>query len=655
MIGSDYRRVRTVRLKGPDAPSVLRGRIILENAMRTATLPDAWGSRLVLVRSMDVGSLDCSRSPVGIAHDLSEMMHLVSAGAVHGDETSAPGSRAVFFRDEIEPYRSLITCLARGQPTDAWFWPLAAPAWSLSMDRPEAMRTLLFAAAQTRPGAVAVMQIIGHLRRHRLLDPMLGSLRPCDGPRLLEVFGWTPSSATSSRNRNAPDDLAAPALSLWRTTLESWVPVWGIRDQRSHWLAAVTLVERRPQRLEDPRIMSLAEQVLGTYGVTSQQDAVAQSPIDGDADSLQAAREVLPSDIVVASSDPAASVLPYDPKTESSQTIPAASVPERDAPVGETHRSENVAPRRPGTIRSQIDPLIHSTDPDSIRPDGQEIVVRRGSHESDVLQTPVAPDRPGAVRTQHDSLAPTIDPEYNNEAAPALPWPDAPSRTTLGGLFFLVPVLDRLGVGEYLREHPQLIDCDLPARLLTGLARRLGATVDDPVIQAIGFDECAAIDFNTEFIVPRLWTREIIRGDTFHLYKSELHKRRRILTDSSNRLTLACYSGPAGPDLRQLIDGGKVERAAHSRNESSGDLLLRTWLLALRRWCRRRAHMGLGTIVCREGFVRSTPTHIDVFFRLSQADIRVRRAGLDIDPGWVSWLGRVVSFHYVDGDQLNGH
>jgi hypothetical protein len=26
--------------------------------------------------------------------------------------------------------------------------------------------------------------------------------------------------------------------------------------------------------------------------------------------------------------------------------------------------------------------------------------------------------------------------------------------------------------------------------------------------------------------------------------------------------------------------------------------------------------------------------------------MRIRRAGLDIDPGWVPWLGRVVSFHY---------
>ena len=27
-------------------------------------------------------------------------------------------------------------------------------------------------------------------------------------------------------------------------------------------------------------------------------------------------------------------------------------------------------------------------------------------------------------------------------------------------------------------------------------------------------------------------------------------------------------------------------------------------------------------------------------------DLDIRRAGLDIDPGWLPWLGRVVRFRY---------
>ncbi len=38
---------------------------------------------------------------------------------------------------------------------------------------------------------------------------------------------------------------------------------------------------------------------------------------------------------------------------------------------------------------------------------------------------------------------------------------------------------------------------------------------------------------------------------------------------------------------------------------------------------------------------------IDVTFDLEDVDIRIRRAGLDLDPGFVWWLGSVVRFRYV--------
>jgi hypothetical protein len=39
-------------------------------------------------------------------------------------------------------------------------------------------------------------------------------------------------------------------------------------------------------------------------------------------------------------------------------------------------------------------------------------------------------------------------------------------------------------------------------------------------------------------------------------------------------------------------------------------------------------------------------THLDLDLLTQRVDIDIRRAGLDIDPGWVPWLGRVVTFHY---------
>ena len=55
---------------------------------------------------------------------------------------------------------------------------------------------------------------------------------------------------------------------------------------------------------------------------------------------------------------------------------------------------------------------------------------------------------------------------------------------------------------------------------------------------------------------------------------------------------------------------------------------------------------GLASLVLRPARLEWTATHWDVHFDVHAADLRVRRAGLDIDPGWCEGLGRVVGFHY---------
>lgn len=41
-----------------------------------------------------------------------------------------------------------------------------------------------------------------------------------------------------------------------------------------------------------------------------------------------------------------------------------------------------------------------------------------------------------------------------------------------------------------------------------------------------------------------------------------------------------------------------------------------------------------------------TLCHLDVHFPAEAAKLAVRRVGLDVNPGWIPWLGRTVTFHY---------
>jgi hypothetical protein len=86
-----------------------------------------------------------------------------------------------------------------------------------------------------------------------------------------------------------------------------------------------------------------------------------------------------------------------------------------------------------------------------------------------------------------------------------------------------------------------------------------------------------------------------------------------------------------------------------------------TLLPTIRRWLRHHDRawrsagdstgeepLSLRRLVRRPGVLRVSATHLDITLPLAHADIRVRRLGLDLDPGWVPWLGRVVAIHYQD-------
>jgi len=46
--------------------------------------------------------------------------------------------------------------------------------------------------------------------------------------------------------------------------------------------------------------------------------------------------------------------------------------------------------------------------------------------------------------------------------------------------------------------------------------------------------------------------------------------------------------------------------------------------------------------------VRYRRPELDIHYAMADLDIAVRSAALDVDPGWLDWLGTLVRFHYVD-------
>ena len=56
----------------------------------------------------------------------------------------------------------------------------------------------------------------------------------------------------------------------------------------------------------------------------------------------------------------------------------------------------------------------------------------------------------------------------------------------------------------------------------------------------------------------------------------------------------------------------------------------------------------VSALIAGPGRLRANATHLDFERPLAGVQLAVRRAGLDLDPGWLPWLGRVVAIRYVE-------
>lgn len=56
---------------------------------------------------------------------------------------------------------------------------------------------------------------------------------------------------------------------------------------------------------------------------------------------------------------------------------------------------------------------------------------------------------------------------------------------------------------------------------------------------------------------------------------------------------------------------------------------------------------AVAAVARRPGRITAETGWIEVHLAVGDTDLAVRRAGLDLDPGWVGWLGAVVRYRYV--------
>jgi len=90
-----------------------------------------------------------------------------------------------------------------------------------------------------------------------------------------------------------------------------------------------------------------------------------------------------------------------------------------------------------------------------------------------------------------------------------------------------------------------------------------------------------------------------------------------------------------------------VEKVSEQAKSDTPAFQADDWWRRARFACVRQARLPLRRLLHRPGRVWLSPHRIDLMLPLASADIRIRRAGCDIDPGYVPWLDCVIHFHYI--------
>jgi hypothetical protein len=252
----------------------------------------------------------------------------------------------------------------------------------------------------------------------------------------------------------------------------------------------------------------------------------------------------------------------------------------------------------------------------------------------------------GPARMQEAAAAPIVSPPVSEPGDAPLgrrgPEPGEASGlegelSAHAGLWLLVPALRLVG----LDAAEASTGLALGHSLLSGFADRLGLLPADPARTVLAPDDPG------DDMHLRSWTThpEVLRlvAGRRGLEVARLLPGRALIGLHGGRGPLAVAEAD---QLHMLRRASLRLRIAESKLSSLAPALRRGLTLATQLLVRRSTGKGWRQIARRPGRIRVTATHLDVEFDGRLADPAVRGAGLDLDPGWVPWLGRVVSFHY---------
>ncbi|MGK7888698.1 MAG: hypothetical protein AB4042_05145 [Leptolyngbyaceae cyanobacterium] len=191
------RQVHHVRLTAPDQLGLKRGALLLEDALHTASILGEKTGKLLLIRRLNVGVIRRDRPSTALSIQIEHHLHQLATDAVYALDSQAIAATAVYFHDAADAHVQLLHQLVQSNTPTAWFWSLAVPHWSPTLDLPTGYRQTLLSLSRLERGTSAIATFITnqlHRQPHNLTS-LLQSLTPTNATTLIHSLHLTPNTS----------------------------------------------------------------------------------------------------------------------------------------------------------------------------------------------------------------------------------------------------------------------------------------------------------------------------------------------------------------------------------------------------------------------------------------------------------------------------
>ena len=199
------RQVQRLHLRAPDDTLAGRGVRLIEDALRTASLPDA-GAGMLLFRRLALGRFGADVAPQTLSLALERRIAALRGLAVHAAAPDAAQSPAVWFRDALEAHSLLALRIAEGEPAHEWFWPLVVPELQPAGGAAQRLRAVVHSLRRRPEAPIALPLLARALAQRGHADLLRAAVGAAQTAKLL------PACTAEAERQTAPTPAADVTL-----------------------------------------------------------------------------------------------------------------------------------------------------------------------------------------------------------------------------------------------------------------------------------------------------------------------------------------------------------------------------------------------------------------------------------------------------------